>query len=99
MDHDVVYPRCVVVCRNKDGRTELHTCAPEVTPSELTEGLHYKLAMEIAQGHALDPVIAFDATDPAAKGMGDAALWLHACPPCGARGALEGEGTSRRAIA
>lgn len=98
MDQDVVYPRCVVVCRNKSGRPELHTCAPEVTPTELTEGLHYRLAMEIAQAHALEPVIAFDATDPAAREMGDASLWLHACPPCGAQSEPHGEAGLRGAM-
>jgi hypothetical protein len=62
------YPKVVVLCTNSEGAPEFHSCAPEVTEEQLEAGEHYTLARENAEFNGYrEPMIAFDANDPAAK--------------------------------
>jgi hypothetical protein len=61
---------------NSEGAPEFHTCSPEVTQDQLDAGRHYYLAKENAADNGYsEPMIAFDATDPAARQMGDIMVW------------------------
>jgi len=67
---DIVYPKVVVLCINSEGAPEFHSCSPECTQKQVDEGQHYDLAKENASFNGfVEPMIAFDATDPAAKDL------------------------------
>lgn len=68
--------KVVVLCLNSEGMPEFYTCTPECTPDDVEQGKHYVLAKESAEDQGYDPVIAFDATDPAAKQLGEILAWL-----------------------
>lgn len=65
-----LYPKVIILCRNAEGAPEFHACSPEVTQEQIDDGDHYDLAKENAafNGYS-EPMLAFDATDPAAKGL------------------------------
>jgi hypothetical protein len=77
MSDDEVYTKVVVLCRNSEGEPEFHSCTPAVTHEQLTNGEHYERAKENAAHNGYEePMIAFDATDPAAKELRTLAEWL-----------------------
>ncbi|CAB5514305.1 hypothetical protein LMG26857_03364 [Achromobacter anxifer] len=69
--------KVIVLCRNSEGVPEFHSCDPEVTDAQRAAGEHYELAKENAgfNGYS-EPMIAFDATDPAAKQLTELHNWL-----------------------
>lgn len=77
MSKDIIYPKVVVLCTNSEGTPEFHTCVPAVTHQQMVEGDHYTLAKENAEENGYEgPMVAFDATDPAAKQLGEVLAWL-----------------------
>jgi hypothetical protein len=69
------YPKVIVLCTNSEG-------APEVTPEQLRQGEHYVLAKENAEFNGFtEPMIAFDAEDPAAKQLESLAGYVRRTPP------------------
>lgn len=69
--------KVVVLCHNSEGSPEFHHCSVEVTQQEMANGAHYDRAKESASEHGYEaPMIAFDATDPAAKQLEAVASWL-----------------------
>lgn len=76
-DQETVYPKCIVLCSNSNGEQEFHTCAPEVTKEQYDNGEHYDLAKQNAEDNGYEgPMIAFDASDPAARQLGSILTWL-----------------------
>lgn len=77
MARSTIYPKVAVLCTNSAGSPELHTCTPEVTHEQMLDGMHYDLAKENAEdaGYA-GPMIAFDATDSAARQLADVSAWF-----------------------
>lgn len=72
-----LYPKVVVLCTNSEGAPEFHTCTPQVTQEQIDDGEHYELAKQNAEDNGYsDPMIAFDATDPAARQLGEILPWL-----------------------
>lgn len=68
--------KMIVACMNSAGAPEFHTCAPLVTEEEIQAGEHYEAAKENARFNGYDePMIAFDASDPAWKQMADLVAW------------------------
>lgn len=87
----VVYPQVVVVCMDSNGAPTMYTCAPECTPEEVADGDHLRKAREnAAEDFYEEPMIAFDATDPAALQImsGDVAKWLRPAKQEGMREVL-----------
>ena len=77
MPESKIYPKVVVLCRNSQGESEFHTCAPEVTHQQMLDGVHYDLAKENAADNGFEePMMAFDKTDTAAKQLGEVLAWL-----------------------
>ncbi|ABM97002.1 hypothetical protein [Methylibium petroleiphilum] len=69
--------KVIVLCRNSEGAPEFHTCAPECTEDQVENGEHYELAKENAGFNGYEePMIAFDANDPAARQLGEVLAWL-----------------------
>lgn len=69
--------KVVVLCTNSNGEPEFHTCTPSVTPAQMADGEHLNLAKENAEDNGYEhPMIAFEATSPAAKQLGDILVWL-----------------------
>lgn len=92
----VVYPKVIVLCTNANGAAEFHSCAPEVTADQLRAGEHYALAKENAGANGfIEPMIAFDAEDPAAKQLESLAGYVRRAPPSilGRKPALSQRGT------
>lgn len=78
MTHKFTKVKVVVLCSNAEGMPEFHTCTPEVTQAQIDEGEHYQLAIDNAEDNGYEgPLIAFDATDPAAKQLGEVFAWLQ----------------------
>lgn len=69
--------KVIVLCQNSEGAPEFHSCDPAVTEEQRAAGEHYDLAKENAgfNGYS-EPMIAFDATDPAAKQLAMLTTWL-----------------------
>jgi hypothetical protein len=77
MSGEEIYPRVAVLCRNSEGEPEFHTCTPAVTHEQLTNGEHYERAKDNAADNGFEePMIAFDATDQAAKELRTLAEWF-----------------------
>lgn len=77
MSKDVIYPKVIVLCTNSEGAPEFHFCSPACSHQDMIEGKHYDLAKENAETNGYEgPMIAFDATDPAAKQLGELLSWL-----------------------
>ena len=72
------YPKVIVLCTNSEGAPEFHSCAPAVTPEQHRQREHYVLAKENAEFNGLtEPMIAFDADDPAAKQLESLASYVR----------------------
>lgn len=77
MSTDTINPKVVVLCTNAEGSKEFHSCTPEVTHAEMLEGKHYELAIDNAVDQGFEkPMVAFDATDQAAKQLIDLDTYL-----------------------
>lgn len=77
MSTGIVYPKMIVLCTNSEGAPEFHTCSPECSAKQVQNGEHYDLAKENAQFNGYtEPMIAFDATDPAARQLGEILAWI-----------------------
>jgi hypothetical protein len=77
MSNDTIYPKVVVLCINAEGSPDFHTCAPSVTHAQMLAGEHYELAKENAKDNGFEePMMAFDATDAAARQLADIQGWL-----------------------
>ena len=77
MPAEYIYPKVVVLCHNSEGAPAFHTCAPQVTHSQMIDGAHYDLAKENAEQCGFEgPMIAFDNTDAAARQLGEVLAWL-----------------------
>lgn len=69
--------KVIVLCTNSEGALEFHTCAPECTEEQISSGGHYDMAKENAAFNGFgEPMIAFDANDPAARQLGETLAWL-----------------------
>ena len=78
----LLYPKVIVLCTNANGAAEFHSCTPEVTADQLRAGEHYALAKENARFNGFtEPMIAFDAEDPAAKQLESLAGYVRHTPP------------------
>ena len=78
----LLYPKVIVLCTNANGAAEFHSCTPEVTADQLRAGEHYALAKENAGFNGFtEPMIAFDAEDPAAKQLESLAGYVRRTPP------------------
>lgn len=74
---DLIYPKVIVLATNSEGAPEFYMISVGVTHQEMLEGKHYELAKENAGFNCYEePMIAFDATDPAARQLGEALAWL-----------------------
>ena len=83
----MLYPKVIVLCTNSSGAPEFHSCAPEVTADQLRAGEHYALAKENAESNGfIEPMIAFDAEDPAAKQLENLAGYVRRSPPSDSSG-------------
>ena len=92
----LLYPKVIVLCTNANGAAEFHSCTPEVTADQLRAGEHYALAKENARFNGFtEPMIAFDAEDPAAKQLESLAGYVRRAPPSilGRKPALSQRGT------
>jgi len=75
---DRIYPKVVVLCTDIDGSPIFHTCSPQVTHQQLLDGVHYDLAKENAGFNGfVEPMMAFDATDAAARQLGEICVWFR----------------------
>jgi len=62
---------------NSQGEPEFFSCAPSVSHQEMIDGKHYDLAKECAADQGFEePMIAFDKTDSAARGLAPMHSWL-----------------------
>lgn len=78
------YPAVVVLCTNATGGMEFHSCSPEVTQEEFDRGEHYAKAKENASFNGfVEPMIAFDVTEPAAKQLPAMSAFLDVQPDFG----------------
>lgn len=69
--------KVVVLCNGGDGPV-IHTCEVRVTDSQKKNGDHYTLAKENAEDNGFEePMMAFDAEDPAATQLASASVWLN----------------------
>ena len=67
-----------MLCTNSERAPEFHSCAPEATPEQLREGEHYAFAKENAEFNGFtEPMIAFDADDPAARQLESLATYVR----------------------
>ena len=83
----MLYPKVIVLCTNSSGAPEFHSCTPEVTADQLRAGEHYALAKENAESNGfIEPMIAFDAEDPAAKQLESLAGYVRRSPPSDSSG-------------
>ena len=83
----MLYPKVIVLCTNSSGAPEFHSCTPEVTADQLRAGEHYALAKENAESNGfIEPMIAFDAEDPAAKQLENLAGYVRRSPPSDSSG-------------
>jgi hypothetical protein len=81
LEAKVVNPKVVVLCMDANGEPTFYTVAPECTLKQVADGEHYERAKNNAREDFYeDPMIAFDATDPAARQLleGKVGGWLKA---------------------
>lgn len=77
IDRELIHPKVVVLANNSNGEPEFFSCAPAVSHQEMIDGKHYELAKECASDNGFNgPMIAFDKTDAAARGLGEMLAWL-----------------------
>lgn len=77
MSQEKRFIKVIVLCTNSSGEQEFHTCTPEVTVAQAEGGEHYNLAKENAADNGyVEPMIAFDASEPAAKQLGEVLAWI-----------------------
>lgn len=68
--------KVAVLCQGGSGPV-LHACEVDVTQAQVDNGEHYDLAKESAEAEGFEqPMIAFDAADPAARQLSSVAGWL-----------------------
>ena len=69
--------KVVVVCQNANGAPDAYKCTVGVTEEQYCEGDHYVLAIRNAHSDGYEgDMIAFDATDDAARSLVGALKWL-----------------------
>lgn len=78
MSDAFVYPKVIVLAINSNGAPEFFQVTPaECTQAQVDNGEHYDMAKENAGFNGYEePMIAFDATDPAAQQLGELHLWI-----------------------
>lgn len=60
--------RVVVLCANSEGAPEFYLCSLVASAEERNDGRHYEVAISEAREHGfVEPMIAFDRTDPAGR--------------------------------
>lgn len=72
-----VQVKVVVLCVNSNGVPEFFTCPVNTTENGVKNGEHYDLACEQALREGFEkPMISFDKTDEAGKGLAEVAAWI-----------------------
>lgn len=77
MSDALVAIKVVVLCTNSDGFPEFYPSTVQASPAQIAHGVHHGLAKDDAraQGYA-EPMIGFDATDPASGQLGEMLAWI-----------------------
>ena len=69
--------RVIVLAHNSNGQPEFHTYWVEATQADQDAGTHYNHAKRSAAAHGyVEPMIAFDSTDPAACQLPRLHTWM-----------------------